>query len=163
SCTAASGSSSSRKRASPLAPRGRRRCPGPRTLPTGRAARRSSGRDRPERQRVACLTRPSLFYPFPPPGASRKVPWRQAFTIAGPLGPWVRVRRRPRRIFAHSRETSMATQTDPMEKVGALMKRRGFVFPSSEIYGGLAGCYDYGPVGVALKRQIRNDWWRATV
>src|SRR5205085_8979082 len=75
----------------------------------------------------------------------------------------VRVRRRPRRIVAHSRETSMATQTDPMEKVGALMKRRGFVFPSSEIYGGLAGCYDYGPVGVALKRQIRNDWWRAMV
>ena len=50
-----------------------------------------------------------------------------------------------------------------MDKVLALTKRRGFVFPSSEIYGGLAGCYDYGPVGVALKRLIRDDWWRAMV
>ena len=52
---------------------------------------------------------------------------------------------------------------DLMEKVTALCKRRGFVFPSSEIYGGLGGLYDYGPYGVALRRNIRNLWWRHTV
>jgi len=57
----------------------------------------------------------------------------------------------------------MPPETDLMERVVALTKRRGFVFPSSEIYGGLAGCYDYGPVGIALKRLIRDDWWRTMV
>src|SRR5205823_12311099 len=47
-----------------------------------------------------------------------------------------------------------------MEKVVALTKRRGFIFPSSEIYGGLSGLYDYGPYGVALKRAVRERWWR---
>ena len=50
-----------------------------------------------------------------------------------------------------------------MEKVVALTKRRGFIFPSSEIYGGLSGFYDYGPYGVALKRAIRELWWRHMV
>ena len=50
-----------------------------------------------------------------------------------------------------------------MEKVVALCKRRGFVYPSSEIYGGLQALYDYGPYGVALKRNIRELWWRHTV
>jgi len=50
---------------------------------------------------------------------------------------------------------------DLMEKVTALCKRRGFVYPSSEIYGGLGGLYDYGPYGVALRRNIR-ELWRAT-
>src|SRR5207244_7891292 len=50
-----------------------------------------------------------------------------------------------------------------MEKVVALAKRRGFIFPSSEIYGGLSGFYDYGPYGVALKRAIRDLWWRHMV
>ncbi len=52
---------------------------------------------------------------------------------------------------------------DLMEKVTALCKRRGFVYPSSEIYGGLGGLYDYGPYGVALRRNIRELWWRHTV
>jgi glycyl-tRNA synthetase len=47
-----------------------------------------------------------------------------------------------------------------MDKVVALTKRRGLIFPSSEIYGGLSGFYDYGPYGVALKRAIRELWWR---
>ncbi|MGH7902997.1 MAG: glycine--tRNA ligase [Candidatus Dormibacteraceae bacterium] len=46
-----------------------------------------------------------------------------------------------------------------MEKVVALCKRRGFVYPSSEIYGGINALYDYGPYGVALKRAIRELWW----
>ena len=50
-----------------------------------------------------------------------------------------------------------------MEKVVALTKRRGFIYPSSEIYGGLSGFYDFGPYGVALKRAIRDLWWRHMV
>jgi glycyl-tRNA synthetase len=52
---------------------------------------------------------------------------------------------------------------DLMEKVTALCKRRGFVYPSSEIYGGLGGLYDYGPYGVALRRNVRGLWWRHVV
>jgi glycyl-tRNA synthetase len=54
-------------------------------------------------------------------------------------------------------------RTDLMEKVTALCKRRGFVYPSSEIYGGINALYDYGPYGVALRRNIRNLWWRHVV
>jgi glycyl-tRNA synthetase len=50
-----------------------------------------------------------------------------------------------------------------MEKVTALSKRRGFVFQSSEIYGGINAIYDYGHYGVALRRNIRNLWWRHMV
>ncbi len=46
-----------------------------------------------------------------------------------------------------------------MDKLVSLCKRRGFVFPSSEIYGGLNGCWDYGPLGVELKRNIKAAWW----
>jgi glycyl-tRNA synthetase len=48
---------------------------------------------------------------------------------------------------------------DTMEKIVSLCKRRGFVFPSSEIYGGLNGCWDYGPLGVELKRNVKRAWW----
>ena len=47
-----------------------------------------------------------------------------------------------------------------LEKIVSLCKRRGFVFPTSEIYGGLISSYDYGPVGASLIRNIRNLWWR---
>jgi glycyl-tRNA synthetase len=50
-----------------------------------------------------------------------------------------------------------------MEKIVSLAKRRGFVFPGSEIYGGLAGTFDYGPLGVTLKKNIENLWWRRFV
>jgi glycyl-tRNA synthetase len=49
--------------------------------------------------------------------------------------------------------------TDVMKKLVALCKRRGFVFQSSEIYGGLKSAYDYGPLGVELKRNLMNAWW----
>ena len=52
---------------------------------------------------------------------------------------------------------------DLMEKLVSLLKRRGFVFPSSEIYGGLNGCWDYGPLGVELKRNVKDAWWRDMV
>jgi len=47
-----------------------------------------------------------------------------------------------------------------MEKIVSLAKRRGFIYQGSEIYGGLAGTWDYGPMGVALKKNIENLWWR---
>ena len=52
---------------------------------------------------------------------------------------------------------------DLMQKVISLCKRRGFVFQSSEIYGGLKSAYDYGPLGVELKRNLMNAWWRDAV
>jgi len=50
-----------------------------------------------------------------------------------------------------------------MEKIVSLCKRRGFIFQSSEIYGKLNACYDYGPLGVELKRNVKETWWRAMV
>lgn len=47
-----------------------------------------------------------------------------------------------------------------MDKIVSLCKRRGFIFPSSEIYGGLTGFWDYGPLGTELKRNIKNEWWK---
>ena len=47
-----------------------------------------------------------------------------------------------------------------MEKIVSLCKRRGFVFQSSEIYGGQAGAWDYGPLGIELKKNIQNAWWK---
>jgi glycyl-tRNA synthetase len=50
-----------------------------------------------------------------------------------------------------------------MERIVSLCKRRGFIFPSSEIYGGLASCWDYGPMGVELKRNVKEAWWKSIV
>lgn len=50
-----------------------------------------------------------------------------------------------------------------LDKVVALAKRRGFIYPGSEIYGGIAGFWDYGPLGVELKRNIKNEWWKSMV
>ena len=50
-----------------------------------------------------------------------------------------------------------------MEKIVSLCRRRGFVFPSSEIYGGLQSCWDYGPLGVELKRNVKEAWWQDVV
>ena len=57
----------------------------------------------------------------------------------------------------------MASQTDLMDRIVSLCKRRGFVFQASEIYGGLNSCYDYGPLGVELKRNVKEAWWRSMV
>jgi glycyl-tRNA synthetase len=50
-----------------------------------------------------------------------------------------------------------------LEDIVSLCKRRGFIFPGSDVYGGLAGTWDYGPLGVQLKRNIMNAWWRTFV
>ncbi len=55
------------------------------------------------------------------------------------------------------------SQAVTMEKLVAFCKRRGFVFQSSEIYGGIRSSYDYGPLGVEMKRNIKEEWWRRTV
>jgi glycyl-tRNA synthetase len=58
----------------------------------------------------------------------------------------------------------MAERTsEVMDKIVALSKRRGFIYQGSEIYGGLAGTWDYGPLGLALKKNIENLWWRQFV
>jgi glycyl-tRNA synthetase len=49
------------------------------------------------------------------------------------------------------------------ERIASLAKRRGFIYPGSEIYGGLAGTWDYGPLGTELKRNIKNEFWRTMV
>ena len=50
-----------------------------------------------------------------------------------------------------------------IDELIALCKRRGFIFQSSEIYGGTQGLYDYGPLGVELKNNIKNSWWKSVV
>ena len=55
----------------------------------------------------------------------------------------------------------MATDTVTMDKIVSLCKRRGFVFQSSEIYGGIGSSYDYGHYGVLLKNNVKNQWWRS--
>ena len=52
---------------------------------------------------------------------------------------------------------------DLMSTIVSLCKRRGFIFQSSEIYGGLNSCWDYGPLGVELKRNVKEAWWRSMV
>ena len=57
----------------------------------------------------------------------------------------------------------MALRSDRLDAIVSLSKRRGFVYPSSEIYGGLRAAWDYGPLGVELKNNIKRQWWRAMV
>lgn len=64
------------------------------------------------------------------------------------------------------RENGMATQVkflEDLQTLASLCKRRGFIFQSSEIYGGLNSCYDYGPLGVALKQNLKDLWWQDMV
>src|SRR5665213_1918640 len=57
----------------------------------------------------------------------------------------------------------MSTQPDVLEKLVSLCKRRGYIFQSSEIYGGTGSVWDYGPLGVELKKNIKDRWWNAMV
>jgi glycyl-tRNA synthetase len=65
-------------------------------------------------------------------------------------------------MATEAHETS-PTDVVTMEKIVALCKRRGFIFQSSEIYGGLASTYDYGHYGVLLKTNVKNEWWRSMI
>ena len=57
----------------------------------------------------------------------------------------------------------MPNESQRMEKIVSLCKRRGFIFQAGEIYGGLNGVWDYGPLGVELKRNLKDYWWRVMV
>ena len=57
----------------------------------------------------------------------------------------------------------MARRSDRLDEIVSLSKRRGIVFPSSEIYGGLRASWDYGPLGAEMKNNIKRQWWRSTV
>jgi glycyl-tRNA synthetase len=57
----------------------------------------------------------------------------------------------------------MARRSDRLDEIVSLSKRRGIVYPSSEIYGGLRASWDYGPLGVEMKNNIKREWWRSTV
>src|SRR5215475_13210779 len=57
----------------------------------------------------------------------------------------------------------MANRTDRLDTIVSLSKRRGFVYPSSEIYGGLRASWDYGPLGVEMKSNIKRQWWKSIV
>src|SRR5215471_10684539 len=57
----------------------------------------------------------------------------------------------------------MATTASRMEKIVALCKRRGFIFQDSEIYGGINGFWDYGPLGFELKKNLKDAWWHDIV
>mmetsp|Transcript_22923 Transcript_22923/g.35272 ORF Transcript_22923/g.35272 Transcript_22923/m.35272 type:complete len:563 (+) Transcript_22923:106-1794(+) len=75
------------------------------------------------------------------------------------------------KVKATVEETVVDTETQQddayakvsMDEIVSLCKRRGFIFPSSEIYNGMAGFYDYGPLGVELKKNIKDAWWKAFV
>lgn len=66
-------------------------------------------------------------------------------------------------MTASAPSTSADSGSSLMEKIVALTKRRGFIFQSSELYGGINGAWDYGPMGVLLKRNVKDAWWRAMV
>lgn len=57
----------------------------------------------------------------------------------------------------------MTETLQKLDDLVSLCKRRGFIYQSSDIYGGLASCYDYGPLGAELKRNVKNAWWKAVV
>ena len=59
--------------------------------------------------------------------------------------------------------SNVDNQSKTMEKIVALCKGRGFVYPGSEIYGGLANAWDYGPLGVEFKNNIKRAWWKKFV
>ena len=60
-------------------------------------------------------------------------------------------------------EPEVAPSVRSLETIVSLAKRRGFVFPSSEIYGGINAVWDYGPLGVELKNNVKRAWWRSMV
>ena len=66
--------------------------------------------------------------------------------------------------MAQTEVESAASETFvPMDKIVSLAKRRGFVYPNSEIYGGVAGLYDFGPLGVEMRQNLRRHWWKFMV
>src|SRR5688572_7436936 len=72
-------------------------------------------------------------------------------------------RRYPLSLLKVRAMSEAAPTANVMEQIVALCKRRGFIYQASEIYGGIKGFWDYGPLGVLLKNNIRDWWWRCMV
>ena len=66
-------------------------------------------------------------------------------------------------VEAEAKTEEITSKMPDMEEIVSLCKRRGIIFPSSEIYNGYAGFYDYGPLGAELKKNIKDAWWKAFV
>src|SRR5262245_64714903 len=64
---------------------------------------------------------------------------------------------------ADFRADLLMSQTKSMDKIMALAKRRGFIYQASEIYGGINGFWDYGPLGAQFKKNLRDAWWQDVV
>jgi glycyl-tRNA synthetase len=87
-----------------------------------------------------------------------------ATEAAAPEEHWEAAHARAARATAPEIETELHGMAEvTMDKIVNLAKRRGFTFQSSEIYGGLSSCWDYGPLGIALKRNVKDAWWRDMV
>src|SRR6266852_4033907 len=78
-------------------------------------------------------------------------------------GAWKSVRWASSKVTGSSSQPGKGRTTMDMDKLVALCRRRGFIFQSSEIYGGINGFWDYGPLGVELKRNIKEVWWQDMV
>jgi len=120
---------------------------------------------------AAALPRAVAFAPSPSLGGMQR-----ASVVRGRMGiaqSWRRVALPPRALGARMVATEPAASTDDvqpspdfkfnMEDITSVCKRRGFIFQSSEIYQGFAGFYDYGPLGVEMKNNIKKIWWRDMV
>src|SRR5690606_21260487 len=70
---------------------------------------------------------------------------------------------RAAKLAAKSRLMSELSEKKSMDEIMALCKRRGFIFQASEIYGGINGFWDYGPLGAQLKKNLKDAWWQDTV
>src|SRR3989442_12944909 len=92
------------------------------------------------------------------------------------IRPWALLLKRLGIFLRRKERNPLMTQTEdktplstediplvPIEKIVSLCKRRGFVYPNSEIYGGVSGIYDFGPLGVELRNNIRRYWWWSMV
>ena len=69
----------------------------------------------------------------------------------------------PADATAHAEVADPGPALADLDVIVSLSKRRGFIFPSSEIYGGINAVWDYGPLGVELKNNVKRAWWRAMV
>ena len=92
--------------------------------------------------------------PLRPSAAQRRACSEPARSGRNPFG---------RRKGSRLRSYCLMAKADQMDRIVNLAKRRGLVFPSSEIYGGFRSTWDYGPLGVLLKRNVKDAWWRSMV
>jgi glycyl-tRNA synthetase len=84
-------------------------------------------------------------------------------TIPTPSAAFLAPPRNERLFLGEVPSTAVTTDVVTMDKIVALCKRRGLIFPASEIYGGIANTYDYGHYGVLLKNNVVNAWWKAMI